>query len=176
MKQLFELSGFNIYLQILVTIISITIHLYTTRNKIRKESTIELVAIYTIGLSGWFALVSGLLGHIIYADQVANLIGWPLNSGFQMELGFAAAGIGLIGFLGFWQRSFWLPYIITRSCFLWGAGVTHITHIISEGNLSPSNTGIVLYWDFLLPFILIGLYRAVKKEHAKKVLEENKIN
>ncbi len=170
MKQLFELSGFHIYLQILVIIVSITVHLYTTRNKKRKESTIELIAIYTIGLSGWFALISGVMGHMIFADQVANSIGWPLNSGFQMELGFAAAGIGLIGFMGFWQRSFWLPYIIARSCFLWGAGVTHIIHMIFERNFSPSNTGIILYWDFLLPFILIGLYRAVKKDHAKKDL------
>lgn len=167
MKELFEISGLNIYMQIVVTIISITVHFYLTRNKKRIESTIEIIAIYTIGLSGWFAMISGIMGHIIYADQVAQSIGWPINSGFQMELAFAAFGIGLIGFMGFWIRSFWLPYIITRSTFLWGAGITHVLHMIENQNFSPSNTGIVVYWDFILPIILIVLYLKVAKERKQ---------
>ncbi|MCD4712453.1 MAG: hypothetical protein K8R73_04150 [Clostridiales bacterium] len=167
MKELFEISGLNIYMQIVVTIISITVHLYLTRNKRRIESTTEIIAIYTIGLSGWFGMISGIMGHIIYADQVAQSIGWPINSGFQMELAFAAFGIGLIGFMGFWIRSFWLPYIITRSTFLWGAGITHILHMIENQNFSPSNTGIVVYWDFILPIILIALYLKVANERKQ---------
>ncbi len=167
MKELFEISGLNIYMQVVVTIISITVHLYSTRNKMRIESTTEIIAIYTIGLSGWFGMISGIMGHIIYADQVAQSIGWPLNSGFQMELAFAAIGIGLIGFMGFWIRSFWLPYIITRTTFLWGAGITHIMHMIENQNFSPSNTGIVVYWDFILPIILIVLYLKVAKERKQ---------
>jgi hypothetical protein len=167
MKGLFEISGLNIYIQIVVTIISITVHLYSTRNKKRIESTSEIIAIYTIGLSGWFAMISGIMGHIIYADQVAQSIGWPINSGFQMELAFAAFGIGLIGFMGFWIRSFWLPYIITRSTFLWGAGITHVLHMIENQNFSPSNTGIVVYWDFILPIILIVLYLKVANERKQ---------
>ena len=118
MSKIFEISGLNIYIQIAVTIISITVHLILTCNKQRKESLIEIITIYTIGLSGWFAIISGVFGHMIYADQVASSIGWPVNSGFQMELGFAAVGIGIIGFIGFWIKSFWLPYIITRTVFL----------------------------------------------------------
>ena len=163
MEKLFEISGLNIYLQIAVTIISISVHLLVTKNKQRRESVIELITIYTIGLSGWFAMISGFLGHIVYADQVATSIGWPLNSGFQMELGFAAFGIGLIGFFGFWKREFWVPYIITRSTFLFGAGLTHVFHIIKEQNYAPSNIGIVLYWDFIFPIILIGLYILYRK-------------
>jgi len=101
---------------------------------------------------------SGFFGHIVYADEVAAGIGWPINSGFQMELAFAAIGIGLIGFIGFWDRSFWLPFIIAKTTFMWGAGFTHINHMIQHDNFSPSNTGIVVYWDFLLPVILIVLY------------------
>lgn len=167
MKELFEISGLNVYMQVVVTFISITVHLYSTRNKRRTESTSEIIAIYTIGLSGWFGMISGIMGHIIYADQVAQSIGWPLNSGFQMELAFAAVGIGLIGFMGFWIRSFWLPYIITRSTFLWGAGITHIMHMIENQNFSPSNTGIVVYWDFILPIILIVLYLKVANERKQ---------
>jgi len=164
MSALFEIPGLNIYIQIIVTIISITVHLLLTHNKERKETFLDLVAIYTIGLSGWFSITSGFFGHIVYADKVASGIGWPINSGFQMELAFAAIGIGLIGFIGFWDRSFWLPFIIAKTTFMWGAGFTHILHMIQHDNFSPSNTGIVVYWDFLLPVILIVLYTLYWRE------------
>jgi len=168
MRALFEISGLNIYLQIAVTVISIAVHLFLTRDKDRSESTLEITAIYTIGLAGWFSITSGLLGHIIYADEVARGIGWPVDSGFQMELGFAAIGIGAIGFLGFWVRSFWLPFIIAKTTFMWGAGLTHILHIMRHSNLSPSNTGLVVYWDFLLPIILLTLNYFYQREKNQK--------
>ena len=167
MRNLFEIPGLNVYLQIAVTIISITVHLLSTRNKELQESTVEIIAIYTIGLAGWFTIMSGLFGHIIYADQVAAGIGWPLNSGFQMELGFAAIGIGLVGFLGFWVRSFWLPFIIAKTSFMWGAGLTHILNMIQHGNFSPSNTGAIVYWDFLLPIFIIILFILYQRGQKK---------
>jgi hypothetical protein len=167
MKQLFEISGLNVYIQLVVTVLSITIHLFSTHKKERSESLIELISIYTIGLAGWFSIVSGLFGHILYADEVASGIGWPLNSGFQMELAFAAIGIGLVGFFGFWNRSFWLPFIIAKTTFMWGAGFTHIKHMVEQKNFSASNTGIVVYWDFLLPIFLIGLFILYQREQNK---------
>jgi hypothetical protein len=164
MSAFFEISGLNVYIQIIVTIISITVHLFATRNKNRAESPLELIALYTIGLSGWFTIMSGLFGHIIYADEVATSIGWALHSGFQMELAFAAIGIGIVGFGGFWNRSFWLPFIIAKTSFMLGAGLTHIIHMAQYNNFSPSNTGIILYWDFLLPIILIALYIFYRRE------------
>lgn len=167
MRAFFEISGLNIYLQIGITIISIAVHLIATRKKVRSESLLEIISIYTFGLAGWFSIMSGLFGHIIYADEVAIGIGWPLNSGFQMELAFAAIGIGLVGFLGFWIRSFWLPFIIAKTTFMWGAGLTHIKHMIDQQNFSPSNTGIVVYWDFLLPIFLIVLFFQYRRERVK---------
>jgi len=164
MEKLFEISGFNLYMQLGVILVSISVHLFNTRNTERKESVIEIITLYVIGLSGWFGIMSGLFGHIIYADQVAASIGWPLNSGFQMELGFASIGIGLVGFLGFWNRAYWLPSVIMRFIFGWGAGVTHILHMIQHNNFSPSNTGIVVYWDFIWPLISIVLYILYQRE------------
>jgi len=118
--------------------------------------------------------MSGLFGHILYADEVAAGIGWPLNSGFQMELGFASIGIGLVGFLGFWNRAYWLPFIIIRIIFGWGAGFTHILHMIQHGNFSPSNTGIVVYWDFIWPMVLLILYIIYKREQKAHGYQTNK--
>lgn len=168
MSAFFEISGLNIYMQIAVTIISIVVTLIATRNKPRKESVIELVANFTIGLSGWFTIMSGLFGHILYADQVASGIGWPLNSGFQMELGFASIGIGLVGFLSFWNKGYWLPFIIMKFIFGWGAGFTHILHAIQHNNFSPSNTGIVVYWDFLFPVFMIVLYTMYNRQQKSR--------
>jgi hypothetical protein len=84
MGAFFEVSGLNVYIQIVVTVVSIAVHLLATRNKPRRETVLEIVTIYMIGLAGWFSITSGLFGHILYADEVARGIGWPLNSGFQM--------------------------------------------------------------------------------------------
>jgi len=168
MQAFYEIPGLNIYMQVIVTIISISVHLFNTRNKERKESTIEIISIYTFGLAGWFGIMSGLFGHIIYADQVAASIGWPVNSGFQMELGFASIGIGLVGFLSFWNKAYWLPFIIMKFLFGWGAGYTHILHMIQHNNFSPSNTGVILYWDFLFPVLMVVLYLLVKKDQKAR--------
>jgi hypothetical protein len=112
--------------------------------------------------------MSGLFGHILYADEIAAGIGWPLNSGFQMELAFASIGIGLVGFLGFWNRSFWLPFIIAKTSFMWGAGFTHILHMIQHDNFSPSNIGIIVYWDFILPIFLIVLYVLLSRKKTNR--------
>lgn len=164
MSAFFEISGLNLYVQLAVTIISISVHLIKTRNKQRTESVIEIITIYTIGLSGWFSIMSGLMGHILYADQVATSIGWPVNSGFQMELGFASIGIGLVGFLSFWNRNYWLPFILMKFIFGWGAGYTHILHMMQHSNFSPSNTGIVVYWDFLFPVFMVMLYLLYRRQ------------
>jgi hypothetical protein len=153
----FEISGLNIYMQVVVTLISIAVHLWLSHGR-RQESTLEIITLYTIGLGGWFSISSGLFGHILFADEVARGIGWPTNSGFQMELAFAAIGIGLLGGIGFWNKSFWLPFIIAKTPLMWGAGITHLIHLIRYDNTSPSNTGVVLYWDFVFPVILISLY------------------
>ena len=168
MQVFYEIPGLNVYIQVIVTLISISVHLVSTRNKIRKESTIEIIAIYTIGLAGWFNIMSGLFGHIIYADQVAAGIGWPVNSGFQMELGFTSIGIGIVGFLGFWKRSFWLPFIITKTVFMWGAGFTHILHAVQHQNFSPGNVGVILYWDFIFPIFLIVIFLLNRREEQSR--------
>lgn len=74
MDRLFEIPGLNIYTQIIVTIISITAHRRSLRGR-TGESLIETICIFTFGLYGWFSMMSGLFGHILYADQVAASIG-----------------------------------------------------------------------------------------------------
>lgn len=164
MQAFYEIPGLNVYMQVIVTIISAGVHLFNTRNKERTESTIEIISIYTFGLAGWFGIMSGLFGHIIYADQVAASIGWPVNSGFQMELGFISIGLGIVGFLSFWNKSMWLPFLIIKTIFMWGAGFTHVLHAVQHNNFSAGNAGIILYWDFLFPVFMIVLYLLYRRQ------------
>ena len=46
MEAFFEVSGLNVFLQIGVTLISITFHLLAARNKQCQEFALELIALY----------------------------------------------------------------------------------------------------------------------------------
>jgi hypothetical protein len=163
MDVFFEIPGLNVYIQIIVTLISIAVQRVASRGK-GSDSLVTVATHLTFGLSGWFTIMSGLFGHIIYADQVAVGIGWPQDSGFQMELGFASIGIGIVGLFGFRRTDYWLPFIILKTCFGWGAGFTHILHPVQHGNFSAGNVGIILYWDFLFPLVLIALYTLYRRQ------------
>ncbi|MDX1378162.1 MAG: DUF6790 family protein, partial [Anaerolineales bacterium] len=58
-------------------------------------------------------------------------------------------------------------FIIMKTIFMWGAGYTHILQMIQHNNFSPSNTGIIVYWDFLLPVIMIVLYLLYRREQKQ---------
>src|SRR4026207_1048349 len=47
--------------------------------------------------------------HVLVPDRMADSIGWPRGSGFQIELGWAEVGTGVAGLLGLW---FGLPYVV----------------------------------------------------------------
>ena len=166
--KLFEIPGFNIYLMIAFILGATAMHLLVTRGKPR-EGLLGTITMFTIGISGWFAISSAIFGHMLYADVIAESIGWLPGSGFQTELAFALIGIGALGALGFWRWDFWLPYVITRSVITFGAGLTHLNDLLQHGNLSPNNVGIVLIWDFLFPIILIGLYTMYRRSKSPQV-------
>ena len=42
MEAFYEISGLNVYIQIVVTIISIAVHLFGTRNRERKSPRLKL--------------------------------------------------------------------------------------------------------------------------------------
>ena len=77
MRAFLEISGFNLYIRIAVTIILTSVHWLITHSTNRKGALIEIITIHVIGLSSWFAIMSGLFGHILYADEVATASAGP---------------------------------------------------------------------------------------------------
>jgi hypothetical protein len=77
-------------------------------------------------------------------------------SPFQIELGFASFGMGLIGIIATWRSlDMRLAAILGPACFLWGAAGVHINSMLAENNFEPGNAGVIFWSDILIP--LIGL-------------------
>lgn len=127
-----------------------------TKNRSRALD-LEIVLMYSIGIIG-FSGISNFVLHAFLGEMIAQSIGWPAGNLFQLEVAGANLAIGLIGFIGFWRRDFWLPFILAKAAFSWTAGAAHIIDLLSRGNRSVGNAGPILYLDFLIPAALLVLY------------------
>src|SRR5215211_3600467 len=81
------------------------------------EALFKWYLFFSIGVT----YVYNAVFHVIFHETAAGFIGWA-DSPFQIELGFASFGMGLIGLIASW-RSFdmRLAAILGPACFLWGA-------------------------------------------------------
>ena len=78
------------------------------------------------------------------AAQLSDIVwGWE---DLRPGLGRIPDGIGLCFHR---HRVGWLPCIIMKYIFVWGAGYTPILYMMQHINVAPSSTGIVIHWDFL---------------------------
>lgn len=142
---------------LLITAILATIHITIKRKVLNKGQIIDLYLLYF--LVGGVGIIGGIgfIGHVFYPNQVARMIGWPLGSPFQLEVGFHDGAWALLGFLCLYFRgNFWTATAIGWSFFMLGATYGHIKQTIVHGNFEPYNYGIILP-DFLVPLILLTL-------------------
>ena len=125
---------------------------------------------YVLGVSGAIGMFN-VITHTFFADSVAASIGWPTGNPFQTEVGFANLAIGVVGFACFWRYDFWLPAVIAKSVFAWGAGLTHVLDIVAAGNLASNNAGPILAWDFFLPAVMVALYVLARPARNRVVID-----
>jgi hypothetical protein len=151
-----SIPGWQVYGWILAVILPAALHLGAGQSRDRSRRS-EVVLMYILGVSGAIGMFNVVI-HTVFASDIAASIGWPVGNPFQTEVGFANLAIGMVGFACFWRYDFWLPAIIAKAVFAWGAGLTHVQDIARSGNLAPNNAGPILAWDFLLPVVMIALY------------------
>jgi hypothetical protein len=151
-----SIPGWQVYVWILAIGLPAAIHLGLAGHRDRAHAS-EAVLMYVLGVSGAIGMFN-VVSHTVFASDVAASIGWPVGNPFQTEVGFANLAIGILGFACFWRYDFWLPAVIAKSVFAWGAGLTHVLDIVRTGNLAANNAGPILAWDFLLPVVTIILY------------------
>lgn len=118
------------------------------------DRLLRYINLIPLGLMGLW----GALGHIVFSDQAARAIGWA-PSPFQIEVGAANLGIGLVGVIAAFYANwgFRAAAAIMAAGFLGGAAVVHVVEITATGNLAPGNAGPILYTDVLTPLSLLIL-------------------
>jgi len=117
------------------------------------EALFKWFLFFSIGVSYLYNAIM----HTIFAETAAAFIGWQ-NSPFQYEVGFASLGFAALGFLAVW-RSFdmRLAAVLGPSLFLWGAAGGHIYQMITAGDFSPGNAGVIFWTDIFVPVIGFAL-------------------
>jgi hypothetical protein len=150
-----SIPGWQVYLWILAISVPAAVHLLAHRHRDRSRRA-EITLMYVLGVTGAIGMFN-VVAHTVFASHVATSIGWPADNPFQTEVGFANLAIGVVGFACFWRYDFWLPAIIAKSIFAWGAGLTHVVDMVATGNFASNNAGPILAWDFLLPAVAITL-------------------
>lgn len=159
-------SGIHTYVIYFFVLFFSLLQIYLRKVKSLSQR-LEIFAVHLYGIGGFSGIVSFFM-HTLYADRLAESIGWPAGNPFQTEVAVANLAIGVLGFMVFFRRDFMLPYVIAASIFGIGAGITHIVDIMQSANFAPGNAGPILYADFFAPLLRIGLYIAYARSMRPK--------
>ena len=105
-----------------------------------RERRLEVVLIFLFAFSA-AAGIAGAMGHFFASDLVAEAIGWPTGSPFQLEMGFANLAVGVLAAMAVGRRDgFREATVIGGAILSVGAFVVHMIDIVQTGNLAPGNT------------------------------------
>lgn len=163
----FILSNFTLTFIVIGMIFSL-VSIYRNRENLTKAFTVEALLKYYCFWGYGITWTYNAIMHIVFHEMAAGFIGWE-DSPFQLEVGFASLGYGILGLFciknNFYLR---LGLLISSTCFLWGAAAGHIYEIIEKHNYASGNAGIMMWSGILMPVILIVLlylsYKTNKKE------------
>lgn len=109
------------------------------------------------------SLLTSLAHFRRHSDIVAESIGWPAGSPFQLEVAFANLAIGLMGILAVSRRDGAREAtVIAVTVFSLGATVVHLMDIAATGNLAPGNT-LQNMINILRPALLITFLAASRR-------------
>lgn len=78
----------------LVAAVIALIHIRTKNH--HGTQALEIFLMWQIGVGLGLEYVYAGLGHLLFADQIAQSIGWPAGNPFQREVGIWDAAMGLI--------------------------------------------------------------------------------
>ena len=89
----------NVVMMLLGVLVPL-LHLAFTRGPWTRRNVLRLLLIYAFVFDvGAVGFLFGFIPHVFFADQAAELIGWPKGSMFQFEVGLHDGGWGILGFL-----------------------------------------------------------------------------
>lgn len=116
-----------------------------------------LFATFTRGIPGtaerylsWLLLLSlgveaiwGGAFHVFFPSTAAAFVGWQVSP-FQFEIGISDLAIGIVAVASFWRGLEFKGAVIAYTVlFYGGVAIGHLRDLISEGNISPGNFGML---------------------------------
>ncbi len=142
-----------------VGIICSLVSIYRHRNELTKAFAVEAIFKYFCFWAHGITWVYNGVIHVVFHKMAAGFIGWA-DSPFQIEVGVASLGFGIVGLLAL-KKDFGLrlALVISTSVFLWGCAIGHIYQMNTTGNHAEGNSGVMLWTGLLLPVISIILLR-----------------
>ncbi len=133
----------------------------------------EIMLLYLFSLGVGISGVSNWIGHVFMSDLVAEAIGWPTGSPFQLEMGFANLALGVLGIGAVVRRDgFREATVAAVTVVSLGATLVHLFDIIASGNLAPGNT-IQNFANLLKPALLIGFLTALRRAERRATSAED---
>jgi hypothetical protein len=154
----FTLTFFGIGL--ICSVVAIYRHQSASTRTSVLESLISYYFLWSLGI----CYIYNALMHIVFHRMAAGFIGWA-DSPFQLEVGFASLGMGVVGVMAYRKNfSMRLAVVIMSSIFLWGCAGGHLYQISAHDNQAPGNAGVMLWTGLLQPVlsvVLLGLSHLV---------------
>jgi hypothetical protein len=136
-----ELFSVRVFLfSILPLVLSAGILLFErSTNSRERRLEVPLILLFGLGVAG--SGIGSFFGHFFLSDIVADSVGWPRGSPFQLEMAFANLAVGALGVGAAGRRDgFREATVIAATVLGVGASIVHLLDIVTTGNMAPGNT------------------------------------
>ncbi len=123
------------------------------------KKPVESFLLYLIFMNYGLANLNAFVWHWHepLAKKIRKGLGWKFSP-FQKEVAAADGAFGILGVLCFWIRGdFWTATVIGCSFMYFMMGLGHLLVLVRHENKSVLNAGLTLYYDFILPVVMVVL-------------------
>ncbi len=135
----------------------------TTRD---RRIEVPLIMLFGLGVAG--SGIASFFGHYFFSDVVAEFVGWPSGSPFQLEMAFANLAVGILGLVATGRRDgFREATVISVTVLGVGASIVHFQDILATRNMAPGNT-IQNIANLIRPAFLIPLLAASRSAERSR--------
>lgn len=156
-EPLHELFFVRLFAYSIIPLLLASAHLLLDRRSRTLARRIEIFTVYLLAISVGASGLGGAFGHLFLSDLIAEGVGWPVGSPFQLEMGFANLALGILGIMAISRRDgFRTATIVAVTVVGVGATIVHMIDIAATGNLAPGNT-VQNLGNLLDPVLLIAL-------------------
>ncbi len=136
-----------------IALIGAAIHRHRDAQPHSTARTLEIFLIWWMVVAVGIAAIVGAMFHFFDGPDTAREIGYTNgDGGFQTE-------VGVLGVLcARFRDGFLFAAVLAVSICYLGDAYGHIHQAAIHDNHAPDNTGLVLWSDFIVPLVAIGLY------------------